>query len=77
MKKKIDYNNDINEMKEKFRFCEVSQEDKIHVRLPTAAWRQVLLEYNDTLVKGGFIRKLKGKSIGAGVIEIRIEKGNY
>ena len=77
MKKKIDYNNDINEMKEKFRFCEVSQEDKIHVRLPTAAWRQVLLEYDDTIVKRGSIRKLKGKSIGAGVIEIRIEKGNY
>ena len=71
-KQKINYDNMILEMKGKFCSCNF-KDDLISVRLPIAAWKQALLNYDDKVIRNGRVRRLIGKSIGAGVIEVKLE----
>jgi hypothetical protein len=42
-------------------------------RCTEAAWRDALLHNQDQVIVGGTVRRLVGKSIGFGVVEVRIE----
>ena len=47
--------------------------DIAYQRMTVAEWRAMLLENGDTMIRRGRLRKLVGKNIGAGVIEVRLE----
>jgi hypothetical protein len=40
------------------------------VRMTTKEWRETLLSHHDEFIFEGFLRKVKGKNIGAGVVEV-------
>ena len=42
-------------------------------RITTKAWREMLLNDNDTIIYKGNIRRIVGKNLGVGVIEISKE----
>ncbi len=42
-------------------------------RMTVAEWRAVLLAEKDVITRKGRLRKLVGKRIGPGVIEVRLE----
>jgi len=50
----------------------VTVEEYFKYRISVAAWREMLLRDLDTIAKAGRIRQLVGKSLGAGVIEVRL-----
>ena len=39
-------------------------------RMTEAAWKKVLLDYGDIITWQGHVRKLHGKKIGFGVVEV-------
>jgi hypothetical protein len=39
-------------------------------RMLVKDWREILLKHNDTVVFHGCVRRLKARSIGAGVVEV-------
>lgn len=39
-------------------------------RMTDAEWKAILLAYGDTITRAGHVRKLHGKKIGFGVVEV-------
>ncbi len=39
-------------------------------RMPVAQWRKILLDERDTITWRGHVRRLVGKSIGFGLVEV-------
>lgn len=39
-------------------------------RMTTREWKSLLLEYDDSVIFHGRLRKLKARSLGAGVVEV-------
>ena len=49
----------------------------VHVqRMTTAQWKYILLNNLDTFIANGRLRRLKAKSLGAGVYEVHAELEN-
>lgn len=46
------------------------QSEQFSERMTTKEWREVLLNHGDSVIFHGHLRKLKARSLGAGVYEI-------
>ncbi len=55
------------------RFWDFDDPAYCYQRMTTTEWRQILLEEKDTIIVRGRVRQLVAKSLGAGVVEIRME----
>jgi hypothetical protein len=56
-----------------FRDKEFSSDDKHTQRCTIPAWRDALLHNQDQVIIHGLVRKLVGKDIGFGVVEVHVE----
>lgn len=71
MTTKTNYDNKMIELQGFLRKANPAQHQKC--RTTTKTWRVMLLRNADTVTKDGRVRKIIGRSIGAGVYELSLE----